>query len=228
VALTYTRLPQLPEQAQRDLTRLIEHAPEVLKFLEATSAETPSVSAGKFARPLAERLAISIRDAGRLLYTLQNLQLIDQETGDREKTFVTIADRLSSDIREKWNATRDPLLSVLALLDADHPVVISEKARRLGHLHEKIFVNAEVITDVRPIFTIKGDRILDMVVQHKLIITQHDNLHRDSDVHFVMDAHDIITLRTACERAIQKAQVLKESLADLPWVTEVLGDDAET
>ena len=231
MALSLARLSQLPETVQRDLLQLVQHAPEILKFLDETKGNTPSVSAGKFARPIAERLTISVRDAGRLLYALQNLQLIDQETGDRQKTFVIIADRLSAEAREKWRATEPTLLSILALLDADHPVVISEKARRLSHLYERIFVNAEIITDVRPIYTIKGDKVVDMVIQHKLVITQHDNLHRDSDVHFVLDARDMITLKTACERAIQKAQVLKDAFRTLPWVTEVLGesdDNAET
>ena len=228
VALTYARVPQLPERVQHDLRQLAEHAPETLKFLEETKAGSPSVSTGKFARPMAERLGILVRDAPRLLNALQNLQLIDQETGDREKTFTTIGDWLSAEAQEKWNANRTVILSILALLDADHPAVISAKARRLSHSYERILVNAEIITDLRPVFTNKGDKILEMVVQHKLVITQHDNLHRDLDLHFVMDASDIITLKTACERAIQKAQVLKDSLATLPWVTEVLSNDEET
>jgi hypothetical protein len=78
------------------------------------------------------------------------------------------------------------------------------------------------------VFTIKGDDIVDMVIQHKLVITQHDSSHRDLDLHFVMDARDVINLKTACERAIQKAQVLKDAFANSPWATEVLSDDAET
>jgi hypothetical protein len=217
----------LPETVQRDLIQLVEHASEILKFLEETKTENPSVSTGRFARPLCERLGISVRDAGRLLYALQNLQWIDQETGDREKTFTSITGRLPEDIRQKWDTKKTIILSILTLVGSDHPAMISEKARSLSHLYERSLVGAEIITDIRPVYTIKGDKILDMVIQHKLVITQHDNLHRDSDVHFVMDASDIIKLRTACERAIQKAQVLKDSLANLPWVTEVLGD-AET
>lgn len=228
MARSRTRLPQqLPEQVQRDLLRLAEHAPAILKFLEATKADSPSVSLTKFSRPLAEQLGLSVRDAERILVAFQNLQQIDQET-DREKTFDVVEDRLASDGREKWIAQRTVLLSIFALLDADHPAVISIKATRLSHSYERIFMNAEVITDIRPVFTSKGDKVLNMVVQHKLVLTQHDNQHRDSDLHFVMDAQDILTLKTACERAIQKAQVLKDSLANAPWVTEVLSDNAET
>jgi hypothetical protein len=228
LARSHARLPQqLPELVQRDLLRLAEHAPDILKFLEGTKADSPSVSTRKFSRPLAERLGLSVRDADRLLFAFQNLQQIDQET-DREKTFEIVADRLASDGREKWLAQRTVILSIFALLDEDHPAVISIKAARLSHSYERIFVNAEIITDIRPVFTSKGDKILNMVVQHKLVVTEHDNQHHDLDLHFVMDAQDILTLKTACERAIQKAQVLKDSLANVPWVTEVLSEDAET
>jgi hypothetical protein len=44
----------------------------------------------------------------------------------------------------------------------------------------------------------------------------------------VLDARDVINLKMACERAIQKAQALKDAFADSPWTTEVLADDAET
>jgi hypothetical protein len=155
------------------------------------------------------------------------LQLITQETNDHQKTFDSIADRLPDDAREKWIAAKEQILSTLRLIDADHPVVISQKARRLSFVHERILVNTEIITDVRPVYTTKGDRILDMIIQHKLVVTQHDSTHRDIDFQFVMDARDIVNLKTACERAIQKAQVLQESLANSPWVTEVLNTDDE-
>jgi DNA-binding Lrp family transcriptional regulator len=228
VARSYARFPQLPDTVQNDLLKLVENASDILKFLEETATEKPSVLPERFARPLAERLAISVREARRVLNALQNLELINQETADHEKTFEIIEGRLPAAAREKWIAAKDVIFAILRLLDADHPAVLSEKARRISYLYEHIFVNAEILTDLRPVFTIKGDDIIDMIIQHKLVITQHDSSHRDLDLHFVMDARDVINLKTACERAILKAQVLKDAFANSPWATEVLSDDAET
>jgi hypothetical protein len=224
----YARVPQLPESVRRDVLRLVEHADQILKFLEETATEKPTAAAGKFSRLLAQRLSITAAEAGRLLQVLPNLQFINQETGDHEKTFAIIADRLPADERQKWVSAKAAILSMLAFIDADHPVVISQKARRLSYLYERIFVNAEIITDLRPVYTVKGDKILEMIIQHKLIIRQHDSSHTDSDLHLVMDARDIINLKNACERAIQKAKVLQDALANLPWVTEILSDDEQT
>jgi hypothetical protein len=231
VALSYTRTYQLPDSVWRDLLLLITHSGEILKFLEETATEKPSASATRFSRPLAARLSISLLEAERLLNVLQNFQLINQETADQDKTFALIADRLTPDAREKWLNARETILSILQLsVDTNHPAVISRKARRLAFQYERIFITGEILTDLRPVFTIDGNKVLDLIVQHKLIITQHDNSTRadNTEIHFVLDARDVINLRNACDRAIQKANVLKDSLGNLPLTIEVLSDDAQT
>jgi hypothetical protein len=135
---------------------------------------------------------------------------------------------LPPEAREKWSAAKTPIISILDRIDADDPAIISQKAHRLSFLYERICMGAEIITDVLPVYTIRGDKILEMMIQHKLVITQHDSEHDDSDVHFVMDARDVINLKNSCERAIQKAKVLQDSLGNLPWVTELLSEDEQT
>jgi DNA-binding Lrp family transcriptional regulator len=228
VALSYTRAHQLPEAVNRDLLQLVTHSDEILKFLEETKAQKPSALPRRFSRQLSQRLSISLTEAGRLLNALQNLQLINQETGDHEKTFAIIADRLTMDVREKWIGAKAVILSIFTEVDDDHPAIISQKARRLSFQYERIFVNADILTDLRPVFTIRGDKVLEMIIQHKLVITQHDSTHTDSDVHLVLDARDLINLKTACERAIQKAKVLQDTLASLPLITETVSDDEQT
>jgi len=228
VAFSFASLPEIPDSIRPDLLRLVEHGEKILSILEETKAQKPSTSAMVFVGLFARHLSISVNEAGRLLGALQNLLSVDQETGDIEKTFEIIAARLTSDAREKWADKKPVIKSILALLAADHPAVISFKAQRLSHSYERIFMEAEILTDVRPVYTIKGDKILEMIIQHKLIITQHDGNDRNGDIHFALDARDVVNLKKACDRAIQKAKVLKDSLGNLPWVTEILSDDEET
>jgi hypothetical protein len=228
VARSVISLPQIPENIRSDLLRLTEHASTVLGILKDTKAEAPSTSAMKFVNLFAERLSLPINDAGRLLGALYNFLSIGQEVGETSKTFEMISARLPADSREKWIKQESALNEIFALLAEDHPSIISFKAQRLGHSYERILMEAEILTDARPVYTLKGDRILEMIIQHKLIITQHDGTHRNSDIHFTMDAQDVVNLRKACDRAIQKAKILKDSFGDLPWVTEVLSDDEQT
>jgi len=226
VVLSARRLPDmLPEAVRRDLARFLEHAETILSVLEDTKGETPSASSAVFARMFAQRLSMSVGDARRVLHSLQNLLSLDQEAGDPETIVEIIARRMPSDVQEQWAAKKPVLKSILTLAAADHPAVISIKAARLAHEHERIFLSAEILTDVRPVYTTKGDQILEMIIQHKLVLTQHGSDHENTNIHFAMDAADVINLKKACDRAIQKAQVLKDSLGTLPWVTEVLGED---
>ena len=228
VAFTFASLPEIPDSIRPDLLRLVEHSEKILSILEETKAQKPSASAMVFVGLFAGHLSMSVNEAGRLLSALQNLLSVDQETGDIEKTFEIIASRLPADARAKWANKKPVIQSILALLAADHPAVISFKAQRLSHSYERIFMEAEILTDVRPVYTMKGDKILEMIIQHKLIITQHDSNHRNGNIHFTLDARDVVNLKKACDRAIQKAKVLKDSLSNLPWVTEILSDDEET
>jgi hypothetical protein len=228
VALSFASLPQIPESIRPDLLRLVEHAEKILSILNETKAKKPSTTAMAFVGLFAEHLSISFNDAGRLLNALQSLLSIDQETGDTDKTIDIIAARLTSDAREKWAEKKSTIKSIFTLLADDHPAVISFKAQRLSHSYERILMEAEILTDARPVYTIKGDKILEMMIQHKLVITQHDGNHRNGDIHFAMDARDVVNLKKACDRAIQKARVLKDSLGNLPWVTEILSDDEQT
>ena len=228
MAFTFASLPEIPENLRGDLIRLVEHAESILRILEETKAQRPSASSLAFTRLIAKELSISINEAGRLLNTFQNLLSLDQETGDNEKTIMLIEDRLTPEAREKWANKKPVIKAIFALLAADHPAVISFKAQRLSFSYERIFMEAEILTDARPVYTRAGDKILEMIIQHKLVITQHDSNHRNTDIHFVMDARDLVNLKKACDRAIQKAKVLKDSLGTLPWVTEILSEDEQT
>jgi hypothetical protein len=228
VARSVISLPQIPDGIRPDLLRLVEHAPTILGILRETKTEAPSTSAMKFVSLFAERLSLPINDAGRLLGALYNFLSIGQEVGETSKTFEIISARLPADSREKWTKQESVLNEIFAILADDHPSLISFKAQRLGHSYERILMEAEILTDARPVYTLKGDKILEMIIQHKLIITQHDGNHRNSDIHFAMDAQDVVNLRKACDRAIQKAKILKDAFGNLPWVTEVLSDDEQT
>jgi hypothetical protein len=225
VARSYANLPQIPDNIRSDLLRLVEHAEKILSILRETKAQKPSTSAQAFVRLFVQHLSISYNEAGRLLNALQNLLSIDQELGDVEKTFELITTRLTPDVREKWFNKKIEIKAILELLKDDHPAAISFKAQRLSHSYERVLIEAEILTDARPVYTIKGDKIVEMMIQHKLVITQHDQNNTHGELYFVMDARDVVNLKKACDRAIQKAKVLKDSLANLPWVTEIVRDD---
>ncbi len=222
---SHALVSQFGTPIQQDIDRLIDHSQQVLQILEATKADAPSPSPDPFVELFATKLSLSMGDAARLLVSLENLQLIDQETDSADKTFSLVATRLRNDLRQKWKENESDIKQILELLGNNHPAAISQKAQRLSYSREHLLVDVDILTDARPIYTIQGDKILAMVISHSLVLTEHGNDHRNRDSYLAMDTQDIIKLRNACNRALLKAKVLKEALSDKPWTTEILRAD---
>jgi hypothetical protein len=149
--------------------------------LEATKADAPSPSPDPFVQRLATELSISPGDAARLLVSLENLQVIDQETGSADKTFSLVATRLRNDLRQRWEGNENIIKQILELLGDNHPAAISQKTQRLSYSREHLLVDVDILTDARTIYTIQGDEILSMAISHSLVVTKHGNDHRNRD-----------------------------------------------
>ena len=74
------------------------------------------------------------------------------------------------------------------------------------------------------IFNAAGDKLLETLVGHSLAILYRDGTGTE-ELHISMDADDLAELRKACERAAKKAVTIRNSLAECPWPTTVIGED---
>jgi hypothetical protein len=52
----------------------------------------------------------------------------------------------------------------------EHPFAVTRKAERLTRAHENVLFEAKVMTDIRPVFNVAGDKILHTVITHSLLI----------------------------------------------------------
>lgn len=89
----------------------------------------------------------------------------------------------------------------------------SIKAWALLSDEERIYLSSRVLTDVRPVFGDDGcDRLLASVIVHTLkIATRVDG--RTQSVFIALDTDDLIELRKAIDRALDKAEALGVQLA---------------
>jgi hypothetical protein len=98
------------------------------------------------------------------------------------------------------------------LLAADSFNILSLKAKELQLQAERLFCEARVLTDVRPVFGEKaGDPPTAMVVIHTLKIVFHEALTH-KEFYLALDAEDIASLKKTLERAEDKARSLKALL----------------
>ncbi|MBI1946382.1 MAG: hypothetical protein HYS27_11830 [Deltaproteobacteria bacterium] len=121
-----------------------------------------------------------------------------------------------------WDALTADLVKVL---EAHDSLGLTAKGWELSEEHDRVFCNARIMTDLRPIFTLKTDKkIRGAVITHTMRITFHDEDSRStSDVLVGMRASDLVKLRSAIERAIEKEAVLRDAVSNT--ITIVGGDD---
>lgn len=92
------------------------------------------------------------------------------------------------------------------------------KAASIGYQHERLFVDAQILTDLRPVFEeeISDDHgPLGAVLSHVLRLHIIGQSGAHEDVYVALDEGDIKILREALDRAERKSELLRGRLRDL-------------
>ncbi len=107
-----------------------------------------------------------------------------------------------------WIKFRTFLMSALALHET---VGTAAKTGFVMTDHERIFVDARIMTDIRPIFHPDvSEKPNAAVLVHMLRITTRDVLGNEKAQSFALDANDIRVLKQLADRAISKEETLTE------------------
>ena len=97
---------------------------------------------------------------------MDNLFDIRQQVNSSSEVVGLLSTRLT-DGREKQLITCEfGLAKLIDLYAADHPFLLASKAERLSYLHQNLYQDGDIITDVRPIFDTAGARVVEMIVTH--------------------------------------------------------------
>jgi hypothetical protein len=142
-------------------------------------------------------------------------------TGDREK--VPIEKFLDEDVHpsltradvfspessdDEWKKLRKFFLSALS---HERSVGTAAKAGPVLTEHERIFNNARIMTDLRPIYHFNiSDKPDAALIIHTLKISQRDPHGNNSDLFFALDSNDLATMKQVIERAVEKEETLKD------------------
>jgi hypothetical protein len=100
---------------------------------------------------------------------------------------------------------------LVAALSYERTLGTAAKAGDVLTQHERIFDNARIVTDLRPIFHVDVTEKPDAaVIIHTLKITQRDHSRNRTDLYFALDHNDLLVMRDLIERALKKEKTLKE------------------
>lgn len=196
---TFLELPD--EKIEALLTALVKAGP---KFNVFDLANEISVPLG-----LSEQLTLGIIQVLQSLYLTRDWREPTDKFVDREVfPALKVAQAFSDEkIDAQWKKLRQFLIGALS---SERTVGTTVKAGIVLTQHERIFVGARILTDLRPIYHLKVSEKPDAaVIIHMLKITQRDNFGHQQDYYFALDSNDIATIQELTERAMAKEKTLK-------------------
>jgi hypothetical protein len=109
--------------------------------------------------------------------------------------------------REQWNALRERLERLLA---PGNPLALSAKAAGLFTEQERLFCDARILTDIRPVFERQATvRPAGLSVIHTLKLLFHKTSQNPEELYIALDVDDLRTLKQVIQRAEEKQQSLE-------------------
>ncbi len=218
---------QLDEDILRELLFLAKNAGKVEDVIRVAAEVPAGTSSEKTAAYTAKKLGFAEGDIERLLHTIHNIlrtrlrlridvaQFLDEATRELEARATDAPD----EELKVWKSSLDLLRKVLGRMSPEHPFAVTRKAERLTRAHENVLFEAKVMTDIRPVFNVAGDKILHTVITHSLLIDYVEG-NQFAKIELGLDAAELTELRKVLERAEQKALTLREALKEVPWAAK--------
>lgn len=210
----------IPSQGKGPLSRLVDYPKEKLEVL-ASALETisPSLSLESVEEHLVAKAGISASAAQEIIRLLMNLYLLPELTSSVKRE--TLVEELIEAMQTEGTASYSPadsdwapfknfLTRVLAL---DTPIGTTARATLVFTSHERVYCEASIFTDLRPVFKSGGDEpVTDepaaLMPSHTLKLTYHHGSQR-KDIFIAMDRGDLNELEKLITRARSKEDQLR-------------------
>ncbi|MCP3882922.1 MAG: hypothetical protein GY701_31670 [Sulfitobacter sp.] len=181
------------------------------RLLAALDSASPTISVSGMAEGLAGPSEQSVDDLVGLVNALASLGGLRRVQG---LTPELVAERVAgSEDLDTPESDQAMLAERIQATSDTRAIRLLSKAIDLGSEHDKVFVGARVLTDLRPIFGEEADggpegAILSHALKFEFV---HDEGHL-GNFYVVLDDEDLEVLSGAIDRATQKAASLKELL----------------
>jgi hypothetical protein len=222
---------RIPDRYQPGLRALAELSDEQAHALRAALTEMPTrLTTSRLAQHITDalpELAASGRDILEAVLSLVPLLQDEVDVSAELARDVSMSPDLEVD-----DDARKKFAERLRLLLGLEPVLLAARARELTVEFERVFHDARVLTDLRPVFgkdATAGAKAAAVVATLK--IDAHEGMGPLREYYFAMDHADLLRLRSVVDRALEKAAALKRLAreTDLPyWEYEEVDDATGT
>jgi len=196
---------------------------EIEKYSTALAQVKPEFNAQELAKSLIRHC--SPLDP-KLVFDITVILIEVYRTGEPQKPFETFLDR---DVRpalqsgrlfsenpeereQQWTRLRQFLLGALQL---EYVIGTTAKAGTVLTEHERIFDDAKILTDFRPIYHADvAERPNAGIIIHMLKMTHRDKQDRHFDAYYALDSNDLEKMRNVLNRAAEKEKTLRQTMED--------------
>jgi hypothetical protein len=187
------------------------------KMVDALREERPTVDRDALVAGVAQRTDLMPDKVAPLVAVLWRLALVQRRFDLDTGTFLQM---LTSDLVEAqgadwtaedtaaWQGRQD---SVALLLSMDNALTYGAKAGELLMEQQLVYCTARILTDARPLFDEKANKVQGFLVFHTLAITYHER-GETLAIHIAMDSSDIAQLREQLTRAARKGRIIRDDL----------------
>lgn len=220
-----TYLVDIPSAHQTQFQDLLELTAEELDaLLSALQSTAPTAYPDKFVLAVAQRLGWSPEKGRSIVLLLLGMYLSVAQTSLTVQGF---ADQILDVSRARglstsdWSAVNNFLQQALSL---ESTVGVTSKAYSVLRMRGNLYIDAKIMTDVRPVFGREIDADLALVPVHTLILSYVDGSEPNSEpesFYCSLDKEDLQNLAKLIERALAKEdrlQTLLEGEKGVTWL----------
>jgi hypothetical protein len=217
---------EIPEKALPDLKRLAEldgHLFDLL--LIAISESGPTLTSAKFYAQIVEKVPnidrATIASVIRAAFSLYSGMQKSKTPASAEEVAAGVVNSSliakHTELSPDFKATLSNRLG--RILKFDKVISVTSKAFDVMTEHDKIFCNARILSDIRPVFADNPDTADAAVIIHNLQIGFHQQ-GEHHEIYVALDTSDILKLKEVVERAELKTKALEAILkrAQLPYL----------
>lgn len=221
---------RVPRQQYSGLTRLLQLSEEAAQELIAVLRDTPPTrSRVRLASRISSKVKLSRSDVRSIVDLLVSLYRARAEAELTVPEFVEAVRQAMEDT--KSNELRPPdgdwvpfLNRLTTLLQYDETFGITSKAGYLAVQFEHMLHNAELFTDIRPVFRSDLDDRPATIIVHNLKIIYHEG-QEVKELFVALNSEQVRRFRALLDRAESKAARLQRLLEE-PSPLQVLEDEA--
>lgn len=209
---------QIPKRQRPGLIHLAKLPDPLLEQVTtAIATEPPTPDPEEMAKHIASKLELDFAELKSLIETIYTLNFVAEFSGVSQGRFLNdLVQSLRTEEFEEIGTlgSGDLRARFKAVLEIQNAALLA-KALTLQRDGERLYCEAKILTDVRPVFREDvAEKPTGAVITHSLKLGYHERRGEHSELYVVLESADLDALEGVIKRAKAKEATLRKTLDD--------------